>query len=140
LASRRRRWNEKLSTTEARVSISGATVQILEHDALEISVPEPLWQGTLAGGVIGAALGGLAQQTGEAYGCILVSSSHCESGQPVAGYLVGAVLGSAFGAGLDAVLWKRTKVFTAPGGAPARVVVPPVLSRRTGGFQVTATF
>jgi len=62
---------ETMSAGKARVNISGATMQISEQETAQIAVPEPLWQGAAFGAVTGAALGGLAQQRGEAYGCVL---------------------------------------------------------------------
>lgn len=131
---------ETLSPGAARVNISGAATQVLERDTVHIAVREPLWQGAVIGAVTGALLGGTAQSAGEAYGCAFGSAADCASKNPVAGLLIGAGLGSAIGAGIDALIWKRKRIFTAPQTTRPRVVLSPMVGRRTGGLRLTATF
>ena len=50
---------ERFGGGSAAVTVSGATVQVLERETARIAVPEPLWQGAVIGGATGALLGGL---------------------------------------------------------------------------------
>ena len=132
---------ERLTAASADVKVSGATVHILERDVVKIDVPEPLWQGIVIGGASGAALGGLAQQAGEALGCLLSSPGECDRKSPALGLLAGAGLGAAIGAGLDALVWKRIRVFAAPPGRDARrLLVSPLIQHRRVAIRVTASF
>ena len=52
---------------------------------------------------------------------------------------IGAGLGAAIGAGIDALVWKRTRIFAAPrdGGS---VVLSPIAGPHGVGLRVTARF
>ena len=130
---------ETLSASAVRFSLAGTSGQLLERDTAAISVPEPLWQGTVVGAIVGIFLGGATQQIGEAYGCVLSSDAECESNVPLAGMAIGAGLGGAIGAGLDAVMWRRTRVFSAP-GVHSGLRVSPIVSGRSAGVRVSVSF
>jgi hypothetical protein len=54
--------------------------------------------------------------------------------------MIGAGMGSAIGAGIDALIWKRKRVYAAPGGTPVRVVLFPIAGKRTTGMRLTMIF
>lgn len=131
---------DAFSAEGAQVRIAGATTQFSERDTVQIAVPEPLWQGAVIGAASGAALGASAQLVGQAHECFFGSAGACGSRTPVAGLVMGAGLGTAIGIGIDALVWKRTTVFTAAGAAHRRIVVSPTARRRSAGIQLTAVF
>ena len=131
---------EKFSAAGARMNVSGVSIEVLERDTVQIAVPEPLWQGAVIGAVAGAAAGAAAQQSAEAYGCALGSARDCHSGTPVGGVLLGTGLGAAIGTAIDALIWKHTRVFTAPDATRPHALLAPALGRRSLGLRLTAMF
>ena len=131
---------EALSAGHARVTISGATVQIPARETVSIAVPEPLWQGALIGAAAGAVVGAAGQATAQSYDCFLGAERSCESGTPALGLLMGAGIGSALGGGIDALVWRRTTVFSVPRTSGPSVVISPVVGRGTAGIRLTGVF
>ena len=131
---------EALSAGHARVTISGSTVQVPARDTVGIAVPEPLWQGAVIGAAAGAVLGAAGQATAQSYDCFLGAERSCESGTPALGLLMGAGFGSALGAGIDALVWRRTSVFSLPQTSGSSVVIFPGVGRGTAGIRLTAVF
>ncbi len=131
---------EALSAGDVRVTISGSTVQFPARETVGIAVPEPLWQGAVIGAAAGAVLGAAGQATAQSYDCFLGTEKSCESGTPALGLLMGAGFGGALGAGIDALIWRRTTVFSAPRTSGSSVVISPVVGRGTAGIRLTAVF
>ncbi len=110
-------------------------------------MPEPLWQGAVIGAASGAALGGFAQAMGEVadmcgLGAALSGSPPPDCGSHVPrSMLIGAGIGAVIGAGLDALMWKRTTVFATPeAGTGTRVGLSPIADRRRVGLRVMVDF
>jgi hypothetical protein len=131
---------EDISDAGARIRMSGATLQHLERDTAQIAVPQPLWHGAVIGALTGAALGSAAADVARAPACFFGDEAACEPSARVGGLLVGAGLGTAIGIGIDALVWKRTTVFTASQATPTRIVLAPLVRRHGAGLRIIATF
>jgi hypothetical protein len=131
---------ERLTGANAAVRVSGATVDVLERETVKIEVPESLWQGAAVGAVVGALLGAAGEQAAEVFSfCLTEELTACESGMPLRGLAMGGGLGAAIGAGLDALVWKRTRVFAAPRTGKG-VMISPIAGAGGIGLRLTARF
>ena len=122
------------------MTISGSTVQVPARETAGIAVPESLWQGPVIGAAAGAVLGAAGQATAQSYDCFLGGERSCESGTPALGLLMGAGFGSALGAGIDALVRRRTTVFSLPQTSGSSVVISPMVGRGSAGIRLTAVF
>jgi hypothetical protein len=134
---------ERFTGTSADVNISGGTVRFLERDTLRIAVREPLWHGAVIGAASGLVLGSAGEQAADFYSFCPTAEGlgPCESGMPVRGMLIGAGLGAAIGAGIDALVWRRTRIFDSPQTEKSKsLVLSPLAGRRGVGLRLTARF